>query len=257
MTWRNMPGTLPKITHPKIAPPLQASTQIQSAVPHVINNMPPEATTLTVPHLQAQKTKMVTTSMAPRQSTRLTAGNPHIIFRNSRVISQEAINMLLMDDVQNNTVPFTPTKLAPPPTPLMNFEHYAMPMVYPTMGKTISSYKRLMNGPVTADTWQTAFGKDFRSMCQGDNKTGAKGTNALFVMKPEEVDHMPAARIATYANIVIDYQPQKDDLYHICITADGNLINYPGELMMAQQISRHQNSIGTASSAHNEQNTCA
>jgi hypothetical protein len=50
-----------------------------------------------------------------------------------------------------------------------------------------------MNNSVTADTWQTAFGKDLGSMCQGDNKTGAKGTNAMFLMKPEEVDHMPAA----------------------------------------------------------------
>jgi hypothetical protein len=70
-----------------------------------------------------------------------------------------------MDDLQNKMVPFTPTKLAPPPTPLMNFEHYTMPMVHPTMGKTISSYKQLMNNPVTAITWQTASGKDVGSMC--------------------------------------------------------------------------------------------
>jgi hypothetical protein len=82
-------------------------------------------------------------------------------------------------------VPFAPTKLTPPPTPFMNFEHYAMPMVHPTMGKAISSYKWLMNNPVTADTWQTAFGKDFGNMCQGDNKTGAKGMNNMFVVKPE------------------------------------------------------------------------
>jgi hypothetical protein len=112
-----------------------------------------------------------------------------------------------MDDLQNNTEPFTPTKLALPPTPLMNFEHNAMPMVHPTMGKTISRYKRLMSEPVMANTWQMASGKVFGSMCQGDNKTGAKGMNAMFVMKPEEVDHTPAAGLATYANIVVDYRP--------------------------------------------------
>ncbi len=79
------------------------------------------------------------------------------------------------------------------------------------MGETISSYKQLMNNLVTANTWQTAFGKDFGSMCQEDNKTGTKGTNAMFVMKPEEVDLTPAARLAMYANIVVDYRPQKDD----------------------------------------------
>ncbi len=103
-------------------------------------------------------------------------------------------------------------------------------MVHPTTGETISSYKRLINNPVTANTWWTAFGKDFGSMCQGDNKTGAKGTNAMFMMKPEEVDHTPAARLATYANIFVDYQPQKDNPYQIRITSGGNLINYPGEL---------------------------
>ncbi len=112
--------------------------------------------------------------------------------------------MLLLDNLHNNTESFAPTKSAPPPTPLMNFEHYAMPMVHLIAGKMISSYKQLMNNPITIDTWQTAFGKDFGSMCQGDNKTGAKGTNAMFVMKPEEVDHTPAARLARYANIVVN-----------------------------------------------------
>jgi hypothetical protein len=59
-----------------------------------------------IPHLQAQKTKMVATGTVPRRSTRLTSGDPQIRFRNSRIISQEVINMLLMDDLQNNTVPF-------------------------------------------------------------------------------------------------------------------------------------------------------
>jgi hypothetical protein len=139
--------------------------------------------------------------------------------------------MLLMDNLQINMVPFTPTKLAPPPTPLMNFEHYAMPMGHPTTGKTISTYMRLMKDPVTANTCKMAFGKDFGSMCQGDNKTKAKGTNTMFVMKPEEVNHTPAAKFAMYANIVVDYWPLKDDPYQISITAGGNLINYPGELM--------------------------
>jgi hypothetical protein len=137
--------------------------------------------------------------------------------------------MLLLDNLQNNTGPFTSTKLTPPPTPLIYFEHYAMLMVHPTTGETISSYKQLMNNPVTANMWQMACGKDFRSMCHGDTKMGAKGTNAMFVMKPEEGNHMLTARLATYANIIVDYQPQKVDPYHIQITAGDYQINYPGE----------------------------
>ncbi len=54
----------------------------------------------------------------------------------------------------------------------------------------------------------------------------------MFMMKPEEVNHMSAARLATYANIVIDYRPQSNNPYQTQITTDGNLINYPGELMI-------------------------
>jgi hypothetical protein len=54
-----------------------------------------------------------------------------------------------------------------------------MPMVPPKPGKTISSYKRLMHNPTTAEIWQTAFGKDFGGMAQGNLKTGQKGMNSI------------------------------------------------------------------------------
>ncbi len=69
----------------------------------------------------------------------------------------------------------------------IDYEHYANPMVNPVTGKTISSYKKLMHNPATAEVWQMAFGKDFGSMAQGDNKTGQKGTNAMFVMTHDEI----------------------------------------------------------------------
>jgi hypothetical protein len=83
---------------------------------------------------------------------------------------------------------------------------------------------------VTVETWQTAFGKDFGGMCQDDDKTGTVGTDAMFVMTPQDVTNMPADRFATYANIVVDFRPQKEDPHRIRITAGGNLINHPGEL---------------------------
>jgi hypothetical protein len=36
--------------------------------------------------------------------------------------------------------------------------------------------------------------------------------------------------MVTYARIVIDHRPQKEDPNHVCITVGGNLINYPFEL---------------------------
>ncbi len=47
-----------------------------------------------------------------------------------------------------------------------------------------------MHNPATAKTWQTAFGWDFCGMTQGDNKTGQNGTNAMFVMMLDEINHI-------------------------------------------------------------------
>ena len=111
----------------------------------------------------------------------------------------------------------------------VHFEHYANPMVHPVTGETISSYKKLMNDPATAEVWQTAFGKDFGGMAQGDNKTGQKGTDAMFVMTREDIAHAHAAgNFFTYANPVVDYCPQKEDPYRIRITAGRNLVTYEG-----------------------------
>ena len=72
-----------------------------------------------------------------------------------------------------------------------------MLMVHPVTGETILSYKKLMKDPVMAETWQTAFGKDFGGMCQGGDKTGTDGKDAMFVMTPQDVMNIPADRFAT------------------------------------------------------------
>ncbi len=105
-----------------------------------------------------------------------------------------------------------------------------MPMVHPTTGETITSYKKLMHDPPTRDIWQTAFGKDFGGMAQGNNKTGLQGTNSIFVMNHKDILHIPNNRTITYAQVVVDFCLQKLDPHRIRITAGGNLINYPGEL---------------------------
>ncbi len=108
-----------------------------------------------------------------------------------------------------------------------NFEHYTNPMVHPVTGKTVTSYKKLMHDPATAEVWQTAFGRDFGSMAQGDNIMGQKGMNAMFVMSHNEIAHaMAANKFFTYRNSVVDYRPQKEFPHQIQITAGGNLINY-------------------------------
>ncbi len=150
-----------------------------------------------------------------------------------RVVTQQAINVLTIQEKVATNNAFMPKTLMEfvmmhGPT---KFEHYANPMVHPVMGETISSYEKMINDPATAEVWQTAFGKDVGGMCQGDNKTGHKGTNAMFVMTHDEIAHvLQAKKVFTYANSAIDYRAQKEDPNCIIITVGGNLIKYKEEL---------------------------
>jgi hypothetical protein len=49
-------------------------------------------------------------------------------------------------------------------------------------------------------------------------------------MTHAEILLIPAHRTITYAQVIVDFHPQKRDPHPIRITTGGNLINYPGEL---------------------------
>jgi hypothetical protein len=69
--------------------------------------------------------------------------------QNQNIISQEAINFLTKRVWAKAPNLYTPNKFktTAPPTAEFNFQQVEMPIVYPTTGKTISSYKRLMHDP--------------------------------------------------------------------------------------------------------------
>ncbi len=50
---------------------------------------------------------------------------------------------------------FTTRKVVPVTNAVnvQNFAHFASPMIHPTTGEAISSYKRLMNDAETAEVW--------------------------------------------------------------------------------------------------------
>ena len=150
-----------------------------------------------------------------------------------RIVTHQVLNVMTIQEKGANNEAFTPHLLqhiGMTQRP-MKFEHYANPMVHPITGETISSYKKLMHNPATAEVWQTVFGKDFGGMCQGDNKTGQKGTNAMFVMTHDEIAHaLRAKRVFTYGNPVSDHRPQKEDPNRIRITASRNLIKCKEEI---------------------------
>ena len=107
----------------------------------------------------------------------------------AQLISQRALSAMTLQEALTAPRAFTPRKLIPPTyTESTNYAHFVAPMIHPTTGEIISSYKRLMHDPATAEVWQMAFGKDFGGMAQGDLKTGQKGTNSVFVMTHKEIE---------------------------------------------------------------------
>jgi hypothetical protein len=133
---------------------------------------------------------------------------PNPVGAQRRIVTRHAINALTEQEKVACHRAFTPTRL-PPPVVLdepSHLEHFCSPMVHPITGETISSYKKLMHDPATAETWQIAFGKDFGGMTQGDNKTGQIGTNAMFVMTHKEIKRAHELKKKfTYGNPVVDY----------------------------------------------------
>ncbi len=207
--------------------PLIVPTQSQHPVPTV-----PMQTLTPAPPLRCSKQSrnntnpLVPTCIPQVRSIPIDGG-----IHQCNIISQEAINFLTECVWANSPDIFTLTKLQPKSAPpCLDFTQVAMPMVHPKMGETIRSYKQLMHNLATTKTWQTAFGKDFGGMAQGGKKTGQKGTNSIFVMTHAEIPYIPKDRTVTYAQVVVNFCPQKTDLHQIRITAGGNLINYPSKL---------------------------
>ncbi len=98
----NTPGALPMIIRSNI-------------IKHINNTKVPSPKCTRIPRNTHTKQAKDASAITPWRSTRLRSTKPstHVRFRNSRMISQEAINLLLMDDINNDVEKFTPLKLQP------------------------------------------------------------------------------------------------------------------------------------------------
>eukprot|EP00804_Cyclotella_cryptica_P029279 CCRYP_011676-RA/>CCRYP_011676-RA protein AED:0.16 eAED:0.06 QI:0/0/0/1/0/0/6/0/1468 len=130
-----------------------------------------------------------------------------------------------------STTAYTPTKHS---TDTQSFtfdaqlEHTCNGVVHPVTKETITKYEKLANDPLMQNVWTQAMCKELGRLAQGWD--GSTGTDTIFFMSHNEIKNIPKDRTVTYARIVVDYRPQKDDPNRVRITVGGNLINYPGEL---------------------------
>jgi hypothetical protein len=111
---------------------------------------------------------------------------------------------------------------------LQTLQQYANSVLHPITGKAMS-YEQLMKDPLTKAIWIRVMTTELARLVQGmDGIT--KGTDTVFYLSHEEIENIPKDRTVTYARIVVDYRPQKQDPNRVRITVGGNLIKYPGEV---------------------------
>jgi hypothetical protein len=114
--------------------------------------------------------------------------------------------------------------------PVIEIEEYCNGMVHPLTKETITHYRKLIKDPLLKDLWLKAMSKELHCLVQGC--TGiTKGTNTLFFLLHADICNIPSNRTVTYACIVIDHHPQKEDPKCACITIGVNLIDYLFELI--------------------------
>ena len=123
-----------------------------------------------------------TPSEAPQGANRTNI----LTFRNPRIITQEALNAVAFGVMEARPDWTVPTSMETESKDIhFNVEHFCALVIHPTTGKLITKYTELAKDEEMRELWTTAFGKEWGTLAQGNNKTGAIGTNSLFVMTHE------------------------------------------------------------------------
>jgi hypothetical protein len=101
--------------------------------------------------------------------------------------------------------------------------------------------------PTQKQAWQHSFANEFGRLAQGVGNR-IKGTNTIFFIRPYQIPEDRQGDV-TYAQICVNYRPQKEEKERTRLTVGGNKINYPGEVStpMSDTIP-HSKSSSTASS---------
>jgi hypothetical protein len=127
-TQNNIPGSVPRIT---------------PVAPRRLAPLVPTATIINTPCRSPRLATNTTPTPAATRTHRICSRPIEGGVQARNFITQEAINLLSNRAWANTTDVWTPMRLKPKPTQTcLDLQQVAMPMVHPTTGEFISSYKR-------------------------------------------------------------------------------------------------------------------
>ena len=101
--------------------------------------------------------------------------------------------------------------------------HGAHAIIDADTGRSLE-YRQLIRDPKHKEVWTTSMSNEIGRLAQGNNIV--QGTNTMFFITYENIPNNRRKDI-TYAKIVVDYRPHKQEKERTRITVGGNLINYP------------------------------
>ena len=104
--------------------------------------------------------------------------------------------------------------------------HGACAVIDPVSGKSLE-YRHLIQHPQYKKIWSRSMSNEIGRLAQGNNKV--KGTNTMFFITYDDIP-FDRRKDITYARIVVDFRPQKNEKERTRITVGGNLIHYPGNV---------------------------
>ena len=87
--------------------------------------------------------------------------------------------------------------------------HVCNGVVHPVTGKTITKYKQLIQDPLTRAVWERVMCYELGRLSQG--YLTEKCTNTAHYLTHDKIRTIPTDRVVTYAQIVVNYRPQKVD----------------------------------------------
>ena len=91
----------------------------------------------------------------------------------------------------------------------------------------MQNYQKLLKKYSTREKWALAMCKELSTLSQV-YKGPVEGTNNIFFMSHDKICDILPYKTVTYAQIVVDYRPQKSNRNRVRITVGGNILNVPG-----------------------------